>query len=95
LEINETRKPDAGDFTNLIEVQGHSADGSHSLVANLNAEGHARIVSIDGYNLNVEPSGNMVVLRNVDRPGIIGRVGSVGTAFFLYPDSGGMNKGAL
>jgi D-3-phosphoglycerate dehydrogenase len=34
-------------------------------------------VQIDGHSLDVPPSANLLVVRNDDRPGVIGRVGTI------------------
>ena len=36
----------------------------------------ARVVQIDGHSLDVPPSANLLIVRNDDRPGVIGRVGT-------------------
>ena len=38
---------------------------------------HPRIVLIDGYRLSVRPEGCLLVLRNKDVPGVIGKVGTL------------------
>ncbi len=38
---------------------------------------HPRIVQIDGFALSVKPEGCLVVLRNKDVPGVIGKVGTL------------------
>ncbi len=39
--------------------------------------GKPRITSIDGYSLEIRPEGAMLVCTNFDRPGAVGRVGTV------------------
>jgi len=39
--------------------------------------GRPTLVEIDGYRVNVDTPGHMLVARNVDRPGMIGKVGTV------------------
>lgn len=39
--------------------------------------GQPRVTSIDGYNLEIRPEGAMLVCTNYDRPGAVGRVGTV------------------
>jgi D-3-phosphoglycerate dehydrogenase len=41
------------------------------------SETHPRVVRIDGFHVDVPPRGTLVVLRNRDVPGVIGRVGTV------------------
>ena len=36
-----------------------------------------RLVHVDGHSVDVPPSPHMVFVRNDDRPGVIGRVGTV------------------
>ena len=36
-----------------------------------------RIVAIDDYIVDLPPSSHMLVVRNTDRPGMVGRVGSI------------------
>ncbi|WP_226677058.1 phosphoglycerate dehydrogenase [Mesobacillus jeotgali] len=36
-----------------------------------------RIVSLDGFNIDFHPSGNLLYIQHMDRPGVIGHVGKV------------------
>ena len=36
-----------------------------------------RILTIDGYRVDVRPSGPMLVTQHTDRPGVIGKVGTL------------------
>ena len=36
-----------------------------------------RLVQIDGHTVDVPPAGHLLVVNNDDRPGVIGRVGTV------------------
>ena len=35
------------------------------------------MVQIDGHSIDVPPAANLMVVRNDDRPGVIGRVGTI------------------
>jgi D-3-phosphoglycerate dehydrogenase len=39
-------------------------------------DSHGRVIRIDDYHVDVVPDGWMLVIRNRDVPGVIGRVGS-------------------
>jgi D-3-phosphoglycerate dehydrogenase / 2-oxoglutarate reductase len=67
-----------GDYAEYIELRlaGDSASGIRVAGALL-AEGHPRIVRIGDYRVDVFPRGTLVVLRNRDVPGVIGRVGTI------------------
>ncbi|MEL7156839.1 MAG: phosphoglycerate dehydrogenase [Actinomycetota bacterium] len=62
------------DFVNRIEIEGEG----HSLAATLfGLRDEARIISIDRHTIDVPPSDHMLIVRNDDRPGVIGLVGTI------------------
>lgn len=64
-----------GDYAEYIEVR-LSGGGKETRVGGaLLAQGFPRIVRIDRFRVDVVPEGTLVVLRNRDVPGVIGRVG--------------------
>ena len=74
IEIRETTSTAFQDYTNLITVSGagHSVAGT---VAGPRAE--ARIVMVDDHSVELAPAQNMLVVRNEDRPGMIGQVTTI------------------
>jgi D-3-phosphoglycerate dehydrogenase len=54
----------------------HSRKGDTVVAGSLLAEGYPRIVRIDGFHVDMNPRGTIVVIRNRDVPGVIGRVGT-------------------
>lgn len=60
-----------------VEVTVHTALGPLSLDGALLGEHHPRLVGLDGYDVNVAPAGTLLVLRNRDVPGVVGRVGTL------------------
>ena len=76
IDVRQTRLGPNADYAEYLEVRlGHKGDEVRVAGALLGA--HPRIVAIGEYRLNVEPSGTLVVLRNRDVPGVIGRVGTL------------------
>ncbi|MFM8626912.1 MAG: phosphoglycerate dehydrogenase [Actinomycetota bacterium] len=62
------------DWVNLVTLRA----GSHSLSATLvGPRRQARIVMVDDHVTDVPPSDHMLVVRNDDRPGVIGLVGTL------------------
>jgi D-3-phosphoglycerate dehydrogenase len=57
-----------------IHVNG---DAAHSICGTVHSDGRPRVTDIDGHALDMVPEGNMVVLFNEDRPGMIGQVGAM------------------
>jgi D-3-phosphoglycerate dehydrogenase len=68
-------EPD-GDFTEYVELR-LAGGGMETRVAGALRGDHPRIVRIDAYPVDVRPEGVLVILRNRDVPGVIGRVGSL------------------
>jgi D-3-phosphoglycerate dehydrogenase len=78
LNVSETTTPTSADFVNLVSVTG-STDGESIDVAGTLLGKHAkpRIVGIAGHSVDVPPASHMLVVRNSDTPGMIGRVGTI------------------
>lgn len=60
-----------------VEVTVTTSAGPVSLDGALLGEHHPRLVGLDGYDVNVAPAGTLLVLKNRDVPGVIGRVGTL------------------
>ena len=65
------------DYADFIEVRATGSGRSSRVAGALLAEGHPRVVRIGDFRLDVVPRGVLVLLRNRDVPGVIGRVGSL------------------
>lgn len=77
IEIERSRIGARGDYEEFVEVRLHAGGTEIRVAGALVAARHPRIVRIDRYRLVVEPRGSLIVLRNRDVPGVIGRVGTV------------------
>jgi D-3-phosphoglycerate dehydrogenase / 2-oxoglutarate reductase len=64
-------------YTEFVEVIVKGELGDFSVAGALLGEGHPRIVRIQKYHVDVVPSGTLLVLKNHDVPGVIGRVGTL------------------
>ncbi len=71
----------AMDSAPAIHTQVITSVGEHSLAGTLFGYGEqsrqGRITEIDGFHIEAIPHGHMLVTRNLDVPGVIGRVGTV------------------
>jgi D-3-phosphoglycerate dehydrogenase len=73
IEWRETKTPASLDYVNLVALRGDD----HAVAGTLaGLRGEPRIVMVDGHSLDLPPSRHMLVVRNDDRPGMIGFVGS-------------------
>ena len=74
VEVRETNCATSADFVNLITLRG----GGHSLSGTLvGRRGEQRIVMIDEHSFDVPPADHMLMVKNDDRPGVIGIVGTL------------------
>ena len=71
VEVRETKTSATHDFVNLVTLRG----GHHSLAGTLaGLRGEPRIVMLDDHTVELPPADHMLVVRNDDRPGMIGLV---------------------
>jgi D-3-phosphoglycerate dehydrogenase / 2-oxoglutarate reductase len=76
LTVRESSTATSADYKSLITLRS----GSHSVAGTLITVGlrtEPRIVIVDDHLVEVPPSEHMLVVRNDDRPGVIGIVGTV------------------
>ena len=74
LEVRDVSTTTSRDYVNLITVSG----GGHNLGGTLGGlTGEPRLVLVDDHTVDVPPAENMLLVRNDDRPGVIGRVGTI------------------
>ena len=77
VEVRETKSSSARDFVNLISLRGRIGEREAHVAGTLAGRSETpRIVGIDDHSVDVPPSRYMLVVRNDDRPGMIGRVGT-------------------
>jgi len=70
------RSEDASVFQHSIQVE-LASDRKVKVLGALLAEKHARLVAINGYDVDVHPEGTLLVLTNRNVPGVVGKVGTV------------------
>src|SRR6195256_1346880 len=76
LKITETRLSAPGDYSDLLELSA-SAEGKDISVGGAFFGITPRIVSINARPVEARPHGVILVLENTDRPGMVGRIGTL------------------
>ncbi len=71
--------PDSPDHRNLITIRGTLADGSQVSVSGTLVGIHQkeRLVEVNGYDIDIEPTDHLALLTYDDRPGMVGTVGQI------------------
>ncbi|MDP3909924.1 MAG: NAD(P)-dependent oxidoreductase, partial [Gemmatimonadales bacterium] len=76
ITVVERRRPEAGAYAALLTVSGEVGGQRVTVGGTVNA-GEERLVRLNDYRLDMEPSAVMLITRHNDRPGMIGRVGRI------------------
>jgi D-3-phosphoglycerate dehydrogenase len=76
LKVTESRLSAPGDYTDLLELTAE-AEAKTISVAGAFFGATPRIVSINSRPVEARPSGVVLVLENTDRPGMVGRIGTL------------------
>jgi len=74
ITFGEVSTVESSEYVSLITVRS----GSHAVSGTLMTIGNrveTRLVSVDGHSVEIAPGASMLVVRNDDRPGMIGHVG--------------------
>ncbi len=79
IRLTERKKPrDAGTAaSNLLRMTFKSGQQENTVAGCVQPGGSPRLMEIDGIRVEAPLEGNVVYLRNLDVPGVIGRVGTV------------------
>jgi D-3-phosphoglycerate dehydrogenase len=77
ITVGRTRLAQNADYAELVEVDATTDQGSIRVAGALLDSHHPRVVRIDDFHIDVRPRGAVVILRNRDVPGVIGRVGTL------------------
>jgi D-3-phosphoglycerate dehydrogenase len=76
INVTESKTSTAEDYQSLITVTVSDGEHSVSVCGTQFGDEESRIVRIDGHRIEAVPSGHMLVVRNRDKPGTIGFIGS-------------------
>lgn len=76
IKVVESHREAVPDHTCLLSVHAHLPGGDRTICGTVYGD-EAHIVHIDGYHVDILPVGNMVITQHTDKPGIIGKVGTL------------------
>jgi D-3-phosphoglycerate dehydrogenase len=77
VEILESTSSASVAFANLVALRLKTSEEDLSVAGTLFGGAHMRLVDVDGVEVDTIPQGNVLMVRNEDTPGIVGRVGTV------------------
>ncbi len=76
LKVSESRLSPLGDYTDMVEVSA-AGEGKAVSVGGAFFGATPRIISINSRPVEARPHGVVLVLENTDRPGMVGRIGTL------------------
>ncbi len=77
ISVTENVGGQGGEFTNLVRVEIRVGKEYYEIAGTLIGRNIPKIVEIDGFRVDVEPKGNIILTRHIDRPGMIGKIGTI------------------
>lgn len=77
IEIAESKNIQIEDFASLITLKITTDKGTGSVSGTIYSKKEERIVMIDDFEIDLVPHGYILLTYHIDRPGIIGKVGSL------------------
>jgi D-3-phosphoglycerate dehydrogenase / 2-oxoglutarate reductase len=76
IRISETLRPEPGDYQMLMRMTISCEGGERTIAGTVFAGDKPRLVAVDGMPLEAELGRHILFVRNLDRPGFIGALGT-------------------
>ncbi|HKI00616.1 MAG TPA: phosphoglycerate dehydrogenase [Thermoanaerobaculia bacterium] len=77
IEVVRSARSAMGEYPQLVDVTVSGGGRNVELGGTLFGERDARVVRFENYRLEFRPEGNLLVLENFDKPGVVGKVGTL------------------
>ncbi|GAB4454013.1 MAG: phosphoglycerate dehydrogenase [Armatimonadaceae bacterium] len=78
IRVTESRSGRSEEYEKLMTVTVTTGTGEQRTISGtVFGKSDARVVSMDGYSMDFKPEGYHIITRHNDRPGMVGRVGTL------------------
>ncbi len=77
IEVKVSRSSGATEYTSLITLRLQTGAKETSASGTLNSRKEPRVIQVDAFPMEAVPAGDMLVLMNNDKPGVIGNIGTL------------------
>jgi len=74
IKVKESKTETVEDYTSLVTATVITDKGELPIAGTLFSHKNPRVVSLSGLSADIVPSGNMLLVSNLDRPGVVGQV---------------------
>ena len=76
IKLVESKTKTSEDFSSLITLTIHTSEATNIISGTIFGKKFPRIVRINNFYLEAIPEGHNLLINNVDKPGVIGRITS-------------------
>ncbi len=76
VEVVRAISSNTSNYPNLVSVRLSGSEGAVEAAGTLFLDREPRVVHLDGYDLEFRPKGTLLVVRNQDVPGVVGKLGT-------------------
>lgn len=76
ISVSRSRVGEVTGYRGMIEVSARAGDEVHVVSGGVEGDGGLRLLRVDGYHVEVEPRGHLLIFRSRYVPGIVGEVGT-------------------
>lgn len=77
IKVTEQKQDTDTDFGNLVCMEVKSGKATYELRGTVYSNRLAKLVKFNDFYFELDPKGIMVVIQNEDRPGVVGKVGTL------------------
>ena len=77
IEVKVSKTSSGTEYTSLVTVRVKASGREMTISGTLNSKKEPRIVQVDNFPMETVPEGDMLVLMNNDKPGVIGGIGMI------------------
>jgi D-3-phosphoglycerate dehydrogenase / 2-oxoglutarate reductase len=77
IEVKVSKSSDTREYTSLITIKVKAGAKELTVSGTLNSKKEPRIIQVDDFPMETVPEGDMLVLMNNDKPGVIGGIGTL------------------
>ena len=77
VEVEQITSAKVKEFTNMMEVTIHTDQMKRTAKGTIFGNRFPRIISIDGFRMEMKPEGHVLIIANDDKPGVVGKYGTI------------------
>lgn len=77
LVVTEEREIEPGNYVALVRVRYETENAIREVAGTVFGRSGVRFVQVDGFRVEVNPEGTLLVYNNIDKPGMLAQVGAV------------------